>query len=93
MMDNNVQWWGVVDFNGWSDRPDSDDQSVASRTERALHACEQADGFEAWGEPGSLAVKWWAPGDLNQALARLHVVVGIHPADFRTSERPERVLP
>jgi hypothetical protein len=86
-----VQWWGVLDFNGWADRPDGDAQSVASRTDRVRHACEQAPGFEAWSEPGCLTVRWWAADDLNVALAKLFTVTGADPADFQPKNRPERV--
>jgi hypothetical protein len=56
-----------------------------------LHASEQADGFEAWGEPGALTVRWWAPDDLNAALLKLHAVTGVDPSDFQQRNRPELV--
>ncbi len=86
-----VQWWGVVDFHGWAERPEDDVQSVSSRTDRVKHACEQAAGFEAWGEPGALTVRWYGPTDLNAALAKLHTVTGVDPADFQPRNRPQRV--
>lgn len=86
-----VQWWGVVDFHGWRDLPEGDAQSVASRTDRVKHACEQAAGFEAWGEPGELTVRWYGAQDLNAALARLHKVTGVDPSDFKSQTSPQRV--
>ena len=89
--EDEVQWWGVIDFHGWSDQPDEDVRSVRSRTERVIHACQQADGFEAWGAPGALTVRWCAPADKNAALVKLYKVTGVDPADFQQQNRPQLV--
>ena len=87
--DTHVQWWGVVDFHGRPEVPDV--RSMRSLTERVIHACQQAEGFEAWGEPGALTVRWWASVDKNAALAQLFKVTGVDPADFQQRNRPQLV--
>jgi hypothetical protein len=67
------QWWGVVDLGAWSEQQEA--RALASSSVECLVARDNA------GQRISVTLRWPAR-DLEEALRRIHDVVGLDPRAF-----------
>ena len=69
------QWWGLVDLRAWNDEREA--RALGSSSVECRVVRDDA------GQRISVTLQWPAR-DLEDAIGRIHVVVGLDPAGFRS---------